>query len=274
MADWGDPLDTTTIAGGIDSQFRPLLSRVEILEETDSTNDELLRLPAAERHGLALLAERQLAGKGRRGRGWQSPGGNIYLSLGWHFDCQASSLGVLGAVAGICTCRSLSRIGLANHGLKWPNDVLVGAAKLGGILVELRGARSGCDAVIGIGINVRLAEKAAAAIDQPWTDLASQPGITEPGRNRVVASIVEELLACLGGSGRSLADFLAEHWSRWDLLEGQEVLVDRGDAVFAGTAGGITPRGALRLLVSAVNGEPAAGEVMEFHSGGVSVRRG
>lgn len=246
---------------------------VVVLNEVDSTNDELMRRADGERHGVLAVAETQTSGKARRGRAWHSPAGNIFMSFGWHFENPPASLAVLGPAAGICTCKALARAGLEGHGVKWPNDIMVSGAKLGGILVELRNARPGCDAVVGIGVNVRLAGDAASTIDQPWTHLAVHEGMGDCSRNRVIAMVVEELLHCFTGAAQELSEFVAASWSRWDTLDGGEVRVDRGDTVFEGTARGISPAGALRLRVTAVNGVPARGKIMEFHSGEVSVRR-
>lgn len=255
--------------------MRPALRqqiKLEILDEVDSTNDALLRVPSHQIHGRAVLAERQTAGKGRRGRRWQSPPGNVYLSVGWHFNAPASSLGALGLVAGVCVCRALERVGLRGHGVKWPNDVQVDGRKLGGILVELRGARAGCQAVIGIGINVKAGEE-VARIGQPVTDLASQPGLPNVDRNAVVAAVLDELVAVLGEVEAGLAEFLEAEWPRWDALEGRIVRVERGPDVYEGRAGGIAADGALRVGVTAVNDVPVSDRAMTFHSGEVSLRR-
>lgn len=246
--------------------------RLDTVDEIDSTNDALLRLPAREVHGRAVLAERQTAGRGRRGRRWESPAGNVCLSVGWHFDAAASDLGALGLAAGVCVCRALARIGLRGHGVKWPNDIQVGGEKLGGILVELRSGRSGCDAVIGIGINVRL-DTEAAGIGQPVTDLASQPGVETADRNAVVAAVLEELISGLAEVEAGLGSFLQSGWPEWDLLKGHQVRVEREDGAYLGRAQGIAPDGALRTLVTAVNEKPVARKPMIFHSGEVSVRR-
>ncbi len=149
---------------------------------------------------------------------------------------------------------------------------MVDGAKLGGILVETHRGRTGCDAVIGIGINLRLPDRVSSAIEQPWTDLSGQAGFELPGRNALIAALVEELLSGIATSGRSLADFVGASWLRWDLLKGRDVRVERGGTMFSGKAMGITGGGALRLCVTPANGVGADGEFMEFHSGEVSVR--
>jgi len=268
------PLNSTAIESGIGPELRALLSSIELLDETDSTNQFLLRLPSRERHGRVVLAERQSAGKGRRGRRWQSPGGNVWMSVGWHFGESPASLSALGLVVGVCACRALARFGLNGHGIKWPNDILLSGAKLGGILVELSSRNeSNCDAVIGIGVNVHLGKADGAPIEQPWTDLSSALDDGEVDRNRLVGVILEELLVGLDLGTAGFEAFLAENWSSWDLLAQQAVRVDRGNALVEGTARGIAKDGSLRVSLPTEGGGMEAGETVEFRSGEVSIRR-
>ncbi len=106
--------------------------------------------------GTRLLADRQSAGRGRRGRSWHSPPGqNIYLSLGWNFQRADGALTPLPLAVAVAAVRAMRRAGLHSPGIKWPNDIQVGGKKLAGILVELRNPGPGqALAVIGIGVNV------------------------------------------------------------------------------------------------------------------------
>lgn len=210
------PLDPGAILRGVRPATRPLVSDVVVVEKTRSTNDDLLALPARERHGRVLLAERQTAGKGRRGRPWHSPAGNIWMSFGWRFAAAPRLLADLPLLAGVCVCRALARSGLEGQRIKRPNDILVDGVKLSGILVETRSTRSGCDSVTGIGVNVRLADDAGARIDQPWTDLHRALGDRLPARNTIVAHLLEELLPRFQDEP-GMAAFLADEWPRWTL---------------------------------------------------------
>jgi len=204
---------------GIDPEFRHLIRRIDVLEETDSTQDDILRMPSSERHGCVVLAERQSAGKGRRGRRWQSPAGNIFLSIGWHFVAPPRALDGLPLVVGVCLCRALARIDVKGHRVKRPNDILIDGAKLCGILVETRGGQSGRDTVTGIGLNVQLDDDSGDMIDQPWTDLQRLLGDGLPSRNEVVSTILEELLPRYHDE-RRMSAFLADAWPEWDLSGG------------------------------------------------------
>lgn len=204
---------------GIRPELQHLIRRIEVFEEIDSTNDELLRRPASGIHGCLVVAERQSAGKGRRGHRWQSPAGNIFLSIGWHFVAPPRSLDRLPLVVGVCVCRALARIGVAGHRVKRPNDILVDAAKLCGILVETRGGQSDRDTVTGIGLNVQLDDESGDRIDQPWTDLQRLLGDELPSRNEMVSTILEELLPRYHDE-RGMSAFLSDAWPEWDLSGG------------------------------------------------------
>jgi BirA family biotin operon repressor/biotin-[acetyl-CoA-carboxylase] ligase len=124
---------------------------------TSSTNDVAKRFAeAGEPEGLVVIAEHQTQGRGRRGRGWVSqPGKSVMLSAlvrpGWP-DTDAPWLGVLGGVA---CAEAVKACGLRNVMIKWPNDVLVGERKIGGVLVEPRLSDGRVEfAILGVGINV------------------------------------------------------------------------------------------------------------------------
>ncbi|MBM3486809.1 MAG: biotin--[acetyl-CoA-carboxylase] ligase [Alphaproteobacteria bacterium] len=140
------------------------------LVETDSTNDDCRRrIARGAGHGLAVRAERQTAGRGRRGRRWESPAGNLHLSL--VVTIPDRPVAELAFVAGLATAEAVAVLVPANHALrlKWPNDLLLDGRKLGGILIE----REGAFAIIGIGVNVAVAPQVAA---YPATALAAIGG--------------------------------------------------------------------------------------------------
>lgn len=130
--------------------------RILTVSETGSTNADLLAL-AREGHGeegLWLRAERQTAGRGRQGRGWDSPVGNLYASTLVRLradDPPAPTLALVAAVALEEAVRALLPKGRRGAlALKWPNDLLIDGAKLSGVLLE----RAGDWVVIGMGVNI------------------------------------------------------------------------------------------------------------------------
>jgi BirA family biotin operon repressor/biotin-[acetyl-CoA-carboxylase] ligase len=149
-----------------------------------STNDEARRLARdGAPEGTLVWAETQQAGRGRRGRPWQSPPGNLYLSLVRRPAAPASRAPQLGFVAAVALGDALDR--LAGPGLplrfKWPNDLLAGGQKLAGILLESEMAAGGALDFVIIGVGVNLAS-APRDLEHPATSLTDQgfPGIT-PG---------------------------------------------------------------------------------------------
>ncbi|MDX1380663.1 MAG: biotin--[acetyl-CoA-carboxylase] ligase [Xanthomonadales bacterium] len=245
-----DVLSGEAIRLELSREVRERLQRLTVLDEADSTNAVLARLPEMERHAHAVLAEAQTAGRGRRERRWHSPaGGNIYLSLGWRFGAGPRQLSNLPLLAAVCVCAALDRAGLRGHGVKWPNDVLMGGAKLAGILVESqsRPDRSVL-AVIGVGLNVRMPGM-PPAIDRPWTDLVTHLPADRRGisRNRVAADLLDELVpACERFAREGFASFRAE-WMRRDLLAGRRIALEDNGAARYGTALGIDDSGGLAV---------------------------
>lgn len=130
---------------------------LRVLTEVRSTNDLAMeegRRGAPE--GLAILADRQTGGRGRRGRAWESPAGlGLYTSILLRPECPAAKAPVLTLLAGLATGEAMGEVAGLPVRLKWPNDVLVGGRKAAGILAEMAGADERVShVVIGIGINV------------------------------------------------------------------------------------------------------------------------
>jgi BirA family biotin operon repressor/biotin-[acetyl-CoA-carboxylase] ligase len=271
LAGANDALDGERIREHLERDVRERIASIEAVWSTASTNAALLSRPNP-RVGLSevFLAEYQSAGRGRRGRSWIAPpGGAICLSLSWTFRGVPRDLGALSLVIGVCTLRMLTGLGIADARLKWPNDLLLGERKLGGVLIELRAESAGpACVVIGIGLNValgatvlgRIAESGVAA-----TDLKSA-GLAARSRNAIAAAL---LTACVRGllafEGEGLKPFI-EEWRAADALRGRPVAVSAADGTARGLARGVDVHGALLL-------ETPQG-VRRFIAGDVTVRPG
>ncbi|NBQ77034.1 MAG: biotin--[acetyl-CoA-carboxylase] ligase, partial [Acetobacteraceae bacterium] len=135
-------------------QFR--LECHEVLESTSSLVKQ--RADAGEAEGLAIQALRQSAGRGRQGRGWESPAGNLYISVLLRPDVPLKDAPQWSFVAAVALAETLGGLlpGAAKLSLKWPNDLLLQDAKAAGILVETGIAPShALDWIcIGIGVNI------------------------------------------------------------------------------------------------------------------------
>ncbi|MFN3714946.1 MAG: biotin--[acetyl-CoA-carboxylase] ligase [Alcanivoracaceae bacterium] len=262
------------VPGGIQMLDAPALNQqlagvlpVDVVLSTGSTNaDALAMLQRGVAAPFALLAEHQTAGRGRRGRAWMSPfAGNVYLSLAWQFPVGASRLEGLSLAVGVVLAEALTDAGLGSRvALKWPNDVWVEGAKIAGVLIELSGDLDDrCTAVIGIGINGRLAESAGATIDQPWTDYFRETGIALD-RNALVHDLLCRQVALLQQYSDQGFAAWRERWQALDALAGKPVIVTTAVATAEGLAAGIDANGALCL-------QTAAG-ITVFHGGEASLR--
>jgi BirA family biotin operon repressor/biotin-[acetyl-CoA-carboxylase] ligase len=258
-------LEKNTILGCLDGSSGHLCSGLEIHFEIDSTNRYLMQQARTGlKSGYFCLAEQQQQGRGRRGRDWVSPlGGNIYLSLLWRFAEGPASLAGLSLVVGIAVARALDALGITEHGLKWPNDVLWQGQKLAGILLEVAGETTGpCHAVIGVGLNVTMPREAATAIEQAWVDIETiQPGL---GRNRIAAELVHQLLLVLAKFQQSGLHGFVDEWRSLDHLANQEVVLHLPVRKIKGINRGIDEQGSLCLEVE--------GKISRYGSGEVSLR--
>jgi len=147
----------------------------------DSTNAEAARLAAAGAPApVWILAEAQSAGRGRRGRGWQSPPGNFAATLLLRPDMPPAQAALMSFVAATSLRAALAGAGVAGLSLKWPNDVLLGGRKLCGILLESAGSGAGVHHLaVGIGVNL-IAAPPPEALDAgalPATSLIAETGI-------------------------------------------------------------------------------------------------
>ncbi|HEX5124213.1 MAG TPA: biotin--[acetyl-CoA-carboxylase] ligase [Rhodanobacteraceae bacterium] len=257
-------LDAARIDAAIGPDERAHVGVIDVRWQIDSTSSELARTADALPLPRACLAEIQTAGRGRRGRRWQTPlAGGIALSFARRFDGGMASLSGLSLVAGIAVLRALADVRIDGAALKWPNDIVANGKKLGGILVELGGDALGpCRAIVGIGLNVRIGASEGALIDQPWTDLASLG--TTPSRNLVAGRMLARLAEVLDMfAPAGFAAFEAEY-ARHDALRGRDVIVASGNERWTALADGVTSRGALRVVRD--------GRAIEVDSGEVSVR--
>jgi BirA family transcriptional regulator, biotin operon repressor / biotin---[acetyl-CoA-carboxylase] ligase len=258
-------LDGARIAAAITPDERARIGAIDVRWQVDSTSSELARTADSQPLPRACLAEIQTAGRGRRGRRWQTPlAGGIALSFARRFDGGMASLSGLSLVAGIAVLRALADANIDGAALKWPNDIVANGRKLGGILVELGGDALGpCRAIVGIGLNVRIGAAEGAAIDQPWTDLATLAAET-PSRNVIAARVLAQLAAALDAFAIDGFATFEQEYARHDALLGREVVIASGSERWTGIADGVTSRGALRVMRD--------GRAVEVDSGEVSVR--
>jgi BirA family biotin operon repressor/biotin-[acetyl-CoA-carboxylase] ligase len=225
---------------------------VEVTGRCDSTNARLLARAFAENRAVLLAAEEQTAGRGRRGRRWRSARGDgATFSILRRMRCAPSALAGLSLAMGVAVARALRSLGARTTALKWPNDLLVGDAKLGGILVETRQQGSETAAVIGIGINCRAAPALAVRLRRR---IAALDSVLRPpvARNALIGTVAREVLGALEAFERSGLAAFVEDWRRLHALEGRRLRVRLADGrSLTGVASGLARDGALRLRTRA-----------------------
>lgn len=255
-------LDQDRISRTLRADVRALL-RIAVPFATDSTNRRLLE--AAECHGAVLVAEYQDSGRGRRGNTWISPvASGICLSLGWRFDTVPAGSAAISILAGAAVARALHRAGARDVALKWPNDLVCGGGKVGGLLIESRAQFGGAmELVIGVGINVRLPAELHVTGDNRPVDLVAC-GAGMPSRNELAAFLLEELVDMLHALGAGSTTDHLRYWRDHDAGIGHEAELRLGTEVIRGRVLGISDSGLLRLA--------SAGTEREFASGELSLR--
>jgi len=232
---------------------------VRRVERCGSTNTVLLR-EAGLAAPLLLIAAEQTAGRGRRGRRWHSaPGAGLTFSLARLVRRPARELAALALVAGVATARALRALG-APVELKWPNDLVAGGGKLGGILVETRAAGRGTLAVFGIGINLRGADDLARRLRRP---VAGLDQFIVPDAEALIAGVGTSLMAALDAFEAEGFEPAKAEWEAMHAHAGQRLRVRLADGrSVTGIAAGLADDGALQLQTRAGPRSIRSGHVM------------
>ena len=270
-------LDATEITHAV-VRAGSMWREIRVVTETGSTNADLLAVAReGAREGVVLVAEAQTAGRGRMGRRWTSPprAGLTFSVLLRPYGIPAALLGWVPLLTGTAVAAAIKAVAAVDTSLKWPNDVLAGEAKLGGILAE----RSGSAVVVGIGVNVyqRRAElpgdgATSLLLETAAAGPAEAGGITRPDlRARVLvgvlAALSERYLAWRDqfSPGDAEASGLRQEYLGWCTTLGREVTVTLpGGKAVAGAAVGVDWAG--RLEVSTISGTVpvSAGDVVHL----------
>jgi BirA family biotin operon repressor/biotin-[acetyl-CoA-carboxylase] ligase len=237
---------------------------IEVVACTGSTNADLLARIDQLAGPVLLVAHTQTAGRGRAGRNWHAaPDASLTFSLAWPFRQPLHALVGLPLAVGVALAEALAAQGAAVN-LKWPNDVLHGGLKVGGILIETATAKDACGdtvnwAVIGVGLNLALPDDLAQQIDRPAAALSSLVALD---RNSLMATLLNRLAQALRQFEEAgFAAFMAR-WNRLHAHAGQAIdIVDHGKIVQQGVAIGVDAIG--RLLLDTAAGQVAvmAGDV-------------
>jgi BirA family transcriptional regulator, biotin operon repressor / biotin---[acetyl-CoA-carboxylase] ligase len=244
---------------------------IEIFDEIDSTLLEARR--RAERGALTpvwLIAKRQTAGRGRRGRAWSSFDGNLMATLLFTTDRPPQEVALLGFVTGVAIAETVeSHIGAGRVTLKWPNDVFIDSAKASGILIDSGAAPGGgLWVALAFGVNVAAAPE---GIDQPTISLRQilPPDAPAPNAIAFFAALRPRLERwSMTFASEAFGPVRAAWLARAHGL-GREARVRLGETELAGRILGISERGELELETAEGRRFIAAGDVFfpEAHLG-------
>ena len=239
------------------------LIEVEVVEETGSTNADLLQRAQDINKPLALIARHQTAGRGRAGRVWHSVADDVLtFSLAWRTEKTAQELMGVSLVIGVALAEKLLEIGVPVN-LKWPNDILKEGKKLAGILIESQKKYDGSTClVMGVGLNLRASDAFEKIIGQTVADSA---WLAQMDRNELMAHLLYALAQAMNHFEQAGFSYFQHRWNQLNAHAHQMVnIIDNGQIVHHGTIVGIDTQG--RLLLQTKTGQ------VSIHTGDVSLR--
>lgn len=240
---------------------------IRYYEEIDSTNEELHRLALdGEEHGTVVSAKRQTAGKGRRGREWESSEeDNIYMSVLLRPKFATNQAPMLTLVMAYSVARVLEQYGFDRVQIKWPNDLILSGKKVCGILTEMHLREMEIDHVIvGVGINVNQKNFPEELVDKA-TSLFLECG--KPVKKEKMVSEITDTFMKLYERFAEIGDlsFLQEAYNQRLVNREKEVRVLEPDHAYTAYALGIDPFGELMVRLQ-------DGTTKTVYAGEVSVR--
>lgn len=258
-------MTNTFTSDGIAALCRPAAQHVAIrvVDETGSTNADLLAQLGGLIAPTLLIARSQTAGRGRAGRSWHSaPGKSLTFSLAWKFDVPMQALVGLPLAVGVALAETLAMFDVGTR-LKWPNDVLFEGRKLAGILIESASAgdasRAANWAVIGIGLNMAISDGIAAQIGRPVAGIA---WLAELDQDMLLATLLNGLSEAMQQFAQHGLGAFTTRWNALHAYAGQPVsILDHGRVLHEGVAVGVDDSG--RFLMDTAVGRVAimAGDV-------------
>jgi BirA family biotin operon repressor/biotin-[acetyl-CoA-carboxylase] ligase len=246
-------LDADRIQNSLSGLPRAYLDDLEVFAETESTNSYLLSQPGpAPGRFRVAMAEQQTAGRGRLNRTWYSTlSSGICLSVSYTFARRPQEFSSLTLAIGANIAEALDRLGIRGIGLKWPNDIVIEDAKVGGILTEvLSAAGEDVTVVVGIGLNVDF--RHAGGMDSISSNIGRVTDLASccdelPDRSVIAVRLIECVFdAMLRFSADGFAPFI-DTWQRFDWLRGQHIRIELTGELVPGVAQGIDVDGTLIL---------------------------
>jgi BirA family biotin operon repressor/biotin-[acetyl-CoA-carboxylase] ligase len=210
----------------------------------DSTNEELRRRIDAGvcGDGLVVVAEQQSGGRGRLGRSWASPAGNLHISIARRLDEPHQITTAMTLVTGLALARAVESLTGVRPWIKWPNDLQIHDRKLAGILVE---GHKGWQ-IIGAGVNVRV-DVSALPKELHGTATSLRDHVPAPPAPGVLAGAFLDAFAVLEAQLVAGGALDMELWTRYWGDRGRRVKAWLGPAPLEGVPEEVTPLGVLRI---------------------------
>ncbi len=251
-------------------ELRPLIATHDLgqvlhcFDEVGSTSDvakELAEEGAG--HGEVVIAERQTAGRGRRGRTWVSPPGrNLYLSAILRPELPPHRAPEITLVASVAVCDAVRQAGVAAAGIKWPNDILARGRKLAGILTEMAAEADAVQwMVVGIGVNLNTdLDEFPEELRDEATSLALERGQPAP-RALFAAALLARLEDWLERHAAEGFGPIRDAWRERSVTLGREVVAQADGRDVAGVAEDVDETGALLVRTASGLERIASGDV-------------
>jgi BirA family biotin operon repressor/biotin-[acetyl-CoA-carboxylase] ligase len=247
-----DQLDVDVIEGSLSPAI--VGRRVLVYKSTSSTNDVAWEYGRnASNDGLAVFAESQSGGRGRRGNKWLSASGQSILCsiLLMDFVCPGELMATVSAVA---VAEAIAKICKVDARIKWPNDVMIDGKKVAGVLLESRPGKNGSDYVIGVGINCHQPKEFFENTEllMPATCLDIETG-SFINRNHIAGELLKAFDNWLE-IAKSHPSKIIDRWTSLSTQLGTLVTVEYNQQRFSGNCIGV---------------DPAAGLILQLDKGGV-----
>ncbi len=256
-------LDSQVIQRGLKTVvLKPELILVDTVDSTNSIAKGLIGRGASE--GLVVVAENQLSGRGRQNRQWHSPVGGLYMSVTLKPRLSPEKTPLFGLLSACAAAEAVREMTGLQVRLKWPNDIMLGERKVGGILSEVVsvGERI-CGIVIGIGINQNTSpSRLPDEIRESATTMLSELG-HETSREELAYRTINAIDRRVANV-ETLSSFspVLDEWLKTNTTVGRQIRVHEGTNVIEGTAVGVSPLGSLRVKTATGEKEVPIGDVL------------
>ncbi|ROR28578.1 BirA family biotin operon repressor/biotin-[acetyl-CoA-carboxylase] ligase [Mobilisporobacter senegalensis] len=241
--------------------------KVVYFDEIDSTNIYAKKLgEEMDSHGILVVADRQIQGKGRRGRDWDSPkGSGVWMTLVLKPGIKPADASMITLVAGLSVCKAIQKLYGANCLIKWPNDIVINGKKICGILTEMSTEFDYINhLVVGIGININTMEF-PEELKLTATSIEKECG-SRVLRSELIAAIMKEFELNYNIFMETCdLEGLMKDYNKYLVSINKEVVIIEAGQKYEAIALGINKNGELRIRTK-------DGEEKNVFSGEVSVR--